>query len=113
MKINKVNGQEVTKLPKEVVDIINKYNKHLSGIKYYSENKIEFENMEELHKFTKFLQTNYKRTLDAIFEIQDKLKEIDVTRKDNLEYISDYKLEGTDREFNNIKIRKWEIQYNY
>lgn len=105
MKINKVNGQEVTKLPKEVVDIINKYNKHLSGIKYYSENKIEFENMEELHKFTKFLQTNYKRTLDAIFEIQDKLKEIDVTRKDNLEYISDYKLEGTDREFNNIKIR--------
>lgn len=105
MKINKINGQEVTKLPKELIEIVNKYNKPLSGIKYYFNTEIETVNKSWYSKFSKFLLTNYKRTLDSIFDIQDQIKTIDATRTDNLDYVSDYKLNGSDREYQGIKIR--------
>lgn len=105
MKINKINGQEVTKLPKELIEIVNKYNKPLSGIKYYFNTEIETVDKSWYSKFSKFLLTNYKRTLDSIFDIQDQIKTIDATRTDNLDYVSDYKLNGSDREYKGIKIR--------
>lgn len=105
MKVNKINGQEVTQIPKELIEIVNKYNKPLSGIKYYFNTNIEMEAKTWSKKFSKFLLTNYKRTLDSIFDIQDQIKGIDATRTDNLDYVSDYKLNGKDREYNGIKIR--------
>lgn len=102
LKINKINGKEVTKIPKELADIVDQFNKPFEGFKYYFDNR---DLVVDQNKFTKFLQTNYKRVLDVTFDLNDKIKEIDVSRKDNLEYVSDYKLSGSDRQFDGINIR--------
>ena len=46
MQINKINGQEVTKIPKELTDIVEKYNKPLSGVKYYFNNKLKIKDRD-------------------------------------------------------------------